>query len=65
MIGSHRLQEIAREVNALERTQPTLGAFVLVAQQRLYGSGLARLPEQEWHELAEFVNRTHLQLAAH
>jgi hypothetical protein len=64
MIGSRVLQEIAREVNILNNTEHTMGAFVLAAQQRLYGSGLAGLPEHEWHELSEFVNRTYARHAA-
>ena len=58
MIGTRSLKAIAHDVHTRNQGASSMGAFVLAAQRRLYGSDLAELSEQEWRELAAFVART-------
>ncbi len=55
MIGTSRLERIARRVEAGGSERRCRGRFVLEAQRELYGSRFSVLPRQELQEILDFL----------
>jgi hypothetical protein len=55
MIGIRRLKKIARVVAGDKQNARCAGAYVLTAQELIYGRATMPLQGAEWEELASFV----------